>query len=206
MGRLMKISEMFMRVYSPRRPPCRPCRLGVRCPPPSAAACCRRAALAAVARLHFRAGLEPELAFGDDRLPGLETLFDDDVFADALADRDRLLGDGVVRFDEEHELSVLAGLHRLAREHERVRNGRDAQADARELARPQAVIVVCEPRLQLDRVGGRVDGVVDEVQLALDRRPSSASCGVAVTGILSLRPMFCLIAGEAARTGTENVT
>ena len=53
--------------------------------------------------------------------PGLQALFDHDVFADALADRDRLLVDGVVRFDEEDELSVLAGLHGLAREHQRVR-------------------------------------------------------------------------------------
>ena len=64
-----------------------------------------------------------------------------------------------------------------------MRNRRDAQADARELARPQPVIAVREAALQLDRVRGGVDEVVDEAELAFDRHVGEPSCGVTVTAI-----------------------
>ena len=85
-GRLMKISEMFIAPL----------------PAPTASAATSAAARAvkparAAAGLHLRAGLEPQLAFGDDGLAGLQALLDDDVVADALADGDRLLIDACRR-------------------------------------------------------------------------------------------------------------
>ena len=158
----------------PGLPPCPACPACSPCPawPP----CPVRPAAWPPPRVRRRSGsssrLEPELSFGDHRLAGVQALLDHDVFADPLPDGDGLLRHGVVRLDEEHELAVLPGLHRLARQHDRVRDRRHAQAHARELARPQAAVVVLEPRLQLDRVGGGVDHVVDEVQLAVHARPS----------------------------------
>src|SRR5438874_11711224 len=58
---------------------------------------------------HSRAGLEPQLAFGDDRLARLEPLLHDDVVGDALARRNRALLDGGIRLHDEHVLAVLAG-------------------------------------------------------------------------------------------------
>ena len=46
---------------------------------------------------------------------------------------------------------------------------REAQRDARELPGPEASIGVVERRLQLDRVGRGVDGVVDEPQRTVGR-------------------------------------
>src|SRR6185295_14241780 len=71
-------------------------------------------AAAAVTGLNLRARLEPELAFGDDHLAGLESLLDDDVLADALTDGDRLLIHRAVVLHDEDELAVLARLDRLA--------------------------------------------------------------------------------------------
>ena len=88
--------------------------------------------------------------------------------ADALADGDRRLIDGAVPLHREDELAVLSRLHGLARQHERVRDRRHADVHARELARPQAVIAVGEAGLELDRVGGGVDDVVDEGEFAVD--------------------------------------
>src|SRR5258706_13635169 len=113
--------------------------------------------------------LEPELAFGDDRLSRLEAFLDDHVFADALADGDRLLVHGVA-LDEEHELAVLSRLYGLVRQHQRVGNRRDAHAHARELAGPQPTVAVRKPAFEFDRVGRRIDGVVDEREGAFDRR------------------------------------
>ena len=80
----------------------------------------------------------------------------------------------------------------------------EPQADARELAGPERVVGVVERRLQLDRVGRRIDDVVDERELAGDRL-ASRSCGVAVTGKRVAAPMCCLIVGGAT-AGTAKVT
>src|SRR5438876_1053663 len=105
---------------------------------PSAAAAA--ASLTTLAGLNLGACLQPELAFRDDRLAGRETLFNHHIVVDAQADRDRLLIDGSVGLDDEHELTVLACLNGLARQHHRVRDRPHAKADAGELARPQAVL------------------------------------------------------------------
>ena len=109
-----------------------------------------------------------------------------------------------VGLDDEHELAVLADLHGLARNDRRVRERREPQAHARELARPQPEVLVGERGLQLDRVGRGVDEVVDERELAFDRlgdcRPAASRSRPCVVR----RPM-CLIAGRCA-AGTENVT
>src|ERR1700716_1531530 len=82
---------------------------------PSAAA----ASLTTLAGLNLGACLQPELAFRDDRLARRETLFNHHIVVDAQADRDRLLIDRSVGFDDEHELAVLACLNGLARQHHR---------------------------------------------------------------------------------------
>src|SRR5438034_1050150 len=82
--------------------------------PTSAAAAPAARAGAAAGEIggHSRAGLEPQLAFGDDRLAGFEPLLHDDVVGDALPRRNRALLDGGIRLHDEHVLAVLAGLHR----------------------------------------------------------------------------------------------
>src|SRR4051812_36795066 len=94
------------------------------------------------------ARLQPQLAFGDDRFSRLQPFFDHDVVGDALAWRDGALLDRRIRFDDEHVLAVLAGLHGLRRDHERMRQRCEAERDARELTRPQPPIGVVERRLQ----------------------------------------------------------
>ena len=69
------------------------------------------------------------------------------------ADGHRPLFHRGVCLDDEHELAVLPDLHGLTRNDRRVRERREPQAHARELARPQPEILVRERRLQLDRVG-----------------------------------------------------
>src|SRR5215831_1216405 len=152
-GRLMKISEMFIG---------RSLRLAaasLSVSPSSSSAAVAAAPAGAAAGLNPRARFEAELTFRDHGLAGLQAFLDDDVLADALADGDGLLVDHVA-FHEKHELPVLSRLHRLVWQHERVRERGDAHADACELTGPEAVVVVGKAGLQLDRVGGRVDGVV----------------------------------------------
>src|SRR5258708_17769529 len=60
-----------------------------------------------------RAGFEPQLPFGDDRLARRQSLLHHHVVADALALHDRPLLDGRIVFDDEDVLPVLTGLHRL---------------------------------------------------------------------------------------------
>src|SRR4051812_21641387 len=95
-----------------------------------------------------RARLEPQLAFGDDRFSRFQPFLHHDVVGDALAWRDGALLDRRIRFDDEHVLAVLAGLHGLRRDHERMRQRCEAERDARELTRPQPPIGVVERRLQ----------------------------------------------------------
>src|SRR5437762_9032464 len=77
--------------------------------PTSAAAAPAARAGAAAGEIggHSRAGLEPQLAFGDDRLAGFEPLLHDDVVGDALPRRNRALLDGGIRLHDEHVLAVL---------------------------------------------------------------------------------------------------
>src|SRR5262245_18281780 len=137
----------------------------------AAAAAPASAALAAgvVTCLHARALFEAKLAFGHDRLAGREALRDDDDLAHALRDDDRPLFDRAVLFDDEDELALLANLHGLARHDRRLVERHEPQAHARELARPQTIVLVRGRGLELDRVGRRVHRVVDEREFALDR-------------------------------------
>src|SRR5262245_46962639 len=73
--------------------------------PAATTAACRRVQI----RAHARAGLEPQLSFGHDRLAGLQPLVDHDVVVHALRGRDRPLFDGRIRLDDEHVLAVLTG-------------------------------------------------------------------------------------------------
>src|SRR5439155_25879060 len=112
---------------------------------------------------------EPELSLGDDGFARGHSLINDDVFADPLTDRDRALLDGRILFDDEDELAVLAGLHRLRGHDRRVWLRRQPQADASELSGPQAAVGVLKRAFQLDRVGRHIHRVVDEGQLTHHR-------------------------------------
>ena len=67
-----------------------------------------------------------------------------------------------VGLHDEDEWSVLTGLHGLARHDGGSWQRRQLEGHAGEFARPQAMVGVLESRLELDRVGGGIDGVVDE--------------------------------------------
>ena len=146
-GRRMKISERFTAAPVPAASA------------PTFAAAGRRV-LPRRLRRHQAAGLEPQLAFGHDRLAGLDAALDHHVLIEFLRDLDRALLDGRILLHDEDELAVLAGLHRLRRHDRRAGQGLDPQRHAHEFAGPERAIVVVELRFQLDGVGGRVHGVV----------------------------------------------
>src|SRR5207244_554888 len=65
---------------------------------------------AALIGRHSRSIFETQLTFRHDDFTSLQTLVDDDVLVDALRLNDRPLLDGGIGLDDEHVLTVLAGL------------------------------------------------------------------------------------------------
>ena len=166
-GRLMKISEMFTLPALARPAAAR------RAPTASAAARARRppAALPLVSLFWtFVPCSRRSWPSVTTVSPGFSPFSITHVVVHVLArDGHGPLIDGGVRFHDEDELAVLAGLHGLLRHDGRVLDRREPQPDARELPRPQAAIGIRKRRFQFDRVGRRIDGVVDERQLAARR-------------------------------------
>src|SRR5213593_3937507 len=101
---------------------------------------------------HARTVLEPELAFGDNGLAGLQPLFNHDLLVHPPPHGHRPLFDSGIFRDDEDELPVLTDLDRLLRHDRRIRQGRQAQAHASELTGPEVVIGVGVRALQLDGV------------------------------------------------------
>ena len=115
----------------------------------------------------MRADVEPRLPVGHDALAGGEAFGGDRrVVIDGLR-TDRTLLHRVVGFDHPDIEAVRAALHRDRRNGHGVLVGRDQDADADELARPQPLVLVGKFRLQPDRAGGLIDLIVDQQQMAL---------------------------------------
>src|SRR5947208_9311173 len=123
-GRLMKISEIF--IGPPLLNLSAATAAATSASTPAAATAPGSGAAASIANLHLRACLETKLPLGDDCLSCVQAFFNHDVVADALADGDCLLIHRAVILHDEHELAFLSRLHRLTREHERVRQRCDA--------------------------------------------------------------------------------
>ena len=138
-GRLTKISERFIGPPRPRPVMSRPPRPRPPCPlaPPP------------VSVVGRRTRLEPQLPFGDDGLARAQPFVDPMSLIDALSGRDRPLLDGGILLDHEHVLPVLARLHRLRGHDDGLRQGGDAQRDARELAGPQPAVGLSNVALSL---------------------------------------------------------
>src|SRR6185295_20405773 len=99
-----------------------------------------------IARLHLRAVLETQLAFGDDRLAGREAFVDDDDLAHPLSNRDGTLFNRLILFHDEDELSVLSDLHGLTGNDGGFDERRESETHARELSRPEPEIFVGKAR------------------------------------------------------------
>ncbi len=73
--------------------------------------------------------------------------------------------------------AVLAGLHRTLRQNHRVLFNPQDDARGDKLAGPQLLLLVFHPRLEHDRPGRRIDGVIDEHERALrDRLCAAVRC------------------------------
>ena len=115
----------------------------------------------------MRADVEPRLPVGHDALAGGEAFGGDrDVVVDHLR-ADRTLLHRFVGFDHPDIEAVGAALHRDRRNGHGILVGRDQDADADELARPQPLVLIGKFRLQPDRAGGLIDLIVDQQQVAL---------------------------------------
>src|SRR5579883_221014 len=116
----------------------------------------------AAAELDMGAGRQPELALGYDCFAGFQAVIDHQVLVDARAGGNRPHFDSAVLLHDVHKLAILAGLHRLVGNHDRIRPHRQPQRDTYELARPEFIVLVLESALQLDGAGGGVHRIVDE--------------------------------------------
>src|SRR5258706_4886807 len=112
---------------------------------PGATGVCRRrafprgptAASLGGAHLDLRAGRETRLAVGDDALAGGEALGDDRLATLRALDRDAAaVHGGVGLHHEDVLLTLLAALHGLRRDDDRIRLRRQRQGHVDELARP----------------------------------------------------------------------
>jgi hypothetical protein len=101
----------------------------------------------------FEPGHQPDLAVGDHRLTGLEPAGDHRVGRGRARDDDVAQLHRLIRFHDEHEGPLLAGLHRLGGHHGGVLLRRQLHGHVHVLARPQAAIGVGERALHLDRAG-----------------------------------------------------
>src|ERR1051326_3477580 len=97
--------------------------------------------------LNVTARYEPDVAFGDDGLSGLETLLDHLVGVDPDTAHHRAGFNGHVGLDDENVVALLPGLHRLRGHHGGVLDRSQPQSHAHEFARPQRPIRVGEGSL-----------------------------------------------------------
>src|SRR5258706_2842043 len=112
----------------------------------------------------LRPGPEAQLALRYDPLTFFQTARDDGVVALGACDRDFAHLGGHVGLDHENVLTVGTGLHGFGWHDEGVLLVVELDPHVDELARPQRVFAVFEPRPQLDGPGARIDGVIDEDQ------------------------------------------
>ena len=91
------------------------------------------------------------MSFRDDRFARTQAFRDDHVLIRALRARDRALLDRRILLHDEHVLTILAGLDRLRRDHDRMRQRGEVQVHAGELPWPQAAIGIRQRGFQLDR-------------------------------------------------------
>ena len=106
------------------------------------------------------------MAFGDHRLPELQTLIDDHVLVHADAGGHGTRLDRTVLFHYVDELAILAGLHGLVRHNQGIGMGRELERDPDELTRPELAVLIGEGSFQLDGSGSGIHGVVDEREVA----------------------------------------
>ena len=107
------------------------------------------------------------------------------MLAVAGTELDSLHGDGVVRLDEIDKCAGGAALDRSGRDQRHILQCVDEQLYVDELVGKQALVGIVENRPQLDRPGGRIDLVVNRLQLS-DRELGRA--GTVIGGRLQCCP------------------
>ena len=112
-----------------------------------------------------RAGEGALQAVDDDVLARLDAV-DDAHGADQRAGLDFARLDQLVGADHQHDLAGLVGGDGAVRHHGRLVRLAGADLDARRQARREAAVLVVEDGAQLHAAGGRVEAVVDEIDLA----------------------------------------
>ena len=86
------------------------------------------------------AGHQPQVAVSDDRFAGLSAPLTTSRVRPPCADVDGPHLDGLIGFDHEHVLTLLADLHGGGRHDDRVGIGRQRHVDVDELARPEPAV------------------------------------------------------------------
>src|SRR5258706_8995924 len=119
----------------------------------------------------LRSGTEAQLPLCDHPFAFFQTRRDDGAVAFDALDRHLAHLGGHIGLDHEHVLTGWAGLHRLGGHDQGVFLVVELHPYVDELAWPQRVFTVPQPRAQFDRAGARIDGVVDEDQ-------GSGGCGL----------------------------
>ncbi len=119
--------------------------------------------------VNARAGDQAQLAVRHHALARVHALPHHRGRPEGEGDLDGTRLDGRVRLHDEDVLPLLAGLNRLRGHHEGIELGAHRQRDGGELPGPERVVHVVEGRLELDRAGRHVHGVVDEAERAARR-------------------------------------
>src|SRR5205814_4361436 len=116
----------------------------------------------------------PQLPVGHHALVGIEALGDHALVADRPVHRHRPQLDRIIGLHHEDVAAVLADLDRAARDRYGVGFHAERARDIHELAGPQALVGIVEDRLERNGPGGGIDLIVEEENLAGDRRAGIA--------------------------------
>jgi hypothetical protein len=114
---------------------------------------------------HVRARRQPQLSIGDDFVPCRHAFGDHHVVALLTFDHDIPHLGRAIRCHDVDELPGLRRLHGNRRYDGRARIGPQDYVHLDEQPGPESMIRVLERRLEPDRAGCRIDGVVDERHL-----------------------------------------
>ena len=102
---------------------------------------------------HRRARNQAKLPVRDHGISWRDAALNHDLVIDRLAQLDRPVINGLIRFDHKHELAGLPGLHRLRRNHRDVVQRPQGHHHVDKLSRPQSAIGIRKGSLELDRAG-----------------------------------------------------
>ena len=135
----------------------------------------------------------PHQTVDDDAIVGPEPVLDDaQIVGRQLAERDIFLPRRVLLVDHDDEFARLLGADRGVRNQQRLVRRRARHAHAREHARREHAVGICEHSAAADRAGRAVDHVVDEVHAALvveialvDQLERDRDAGVAAGDVLA---------------------